>query len=80
MNINHRLWTILFPCFCSINLKLYRDKFKYYFQGRTFGSLIHNFLKLSGPLNNVYLPLYHTPDGRKYIKLLINYLYGYYVT
>lgn len=35
-------------------------------QGRTFGSIIKNFLQLSGPLNEAYLPLYNTTEGRKY--------------
>lgn len=33
--------------------------------GRTFAAIIKNFLQLSGPLNNCYLPLYHTEEGRK---------------
>ncbi|XP_063706790.1 beta-alanyl-dopamine/carcinine hydrolase [Culicoides brevitarsis] len=33
--------------------------------GRTFGAIIKNFLQLSGPLNESYLPLYNTPEGRK---------------
>uniref|UniRef100_A0A182IPH6 Peptidase C45 hydrolase domain-containing protein n=1 Tax=Anopheles atroparvus TaxID=41427 RepID=A0A182IPH6_ANOAO len=32
--------------------------------GRTFASTIKNFLQLSGPLNDTYLPLYHTDEGR----------------
>lgn len=42
-----------------------------YFQGRTFGALIKNFLQLSGPLNDTYLPLYETPEGRKYLLLIM---------
>ncbi|XP_055623053.1 beta-alanyl-dopamine/carcinine hydrolase [Toxorhynchites rutilus septentrionalis] len=33
--------------------------------GRTFAALIKNFLQLSGPLNETYLPLYNTDEGRK---------------
>ncbi|EDS28928.1 conserved hypothetical protein [Culex quinquefasciatus] len=33
--------------------------------GRTFAALIKNFLQLSGPLNDTYLPLYNTDEGRK---------------
>ncbi|XP_050083525.1 uncharacterized protein LOC126570075 [Anopheles aquasalis] len=33
--------------------------------GRTFGAIIKNFLQLSGPLNESYLPLYNTDEGRK---------------
>lgn len=33
--------------------------------GRTFASLIKNFLQLSGPLNETYLPMYNTDEGRK---------------
>ncbi|XP_055534888.1 beta-alanyl-dopamine/carcinine hydrolase isoform X1 [Wyeomyia smithii] len=33
--------------------------------GRNFASLIKNFLQLSGPLNDTYLPLYNTDEGRK---------------
>ncbi|XP_061392311.1 beta-alanyl-dopamine/carcinine hydrolase [Musca vetustissima] len=32
--------------------------------GRTFASMIKNFLLLSGPLNDVYLPLYATEKGK----------------
>lgn len=32
--------------------------------GRTFSSLIHSLLESSSLLNNVYLPLYDTPEGR----------------
>lgn len=33
--------------------------------GRTFAALIKKFLQLSGPLNDTYLPLYNTDEGRK---------------
>lgn len=33
--------------------------------GRNFAALIKNFLQLSGPLNDTYLPLYNTDEGRK---------------
>ncbi|XP_030386499.1 uncharacterized protein LOC115633244 [Scaptodrosophila lebanonensis] len=33
--------------------------------GRTFGSMIKNFLVLSSPLNDSYLPLYGTPQGKQ---------------
>lgn len=33
--------------------------------GRTFAAVIKNFLQLSGPLNDTYLPLYNTDEGRK---------------
>lgn len=33
--------------------------------GRTFAAIIKNFLQLSGPLNDTYLPLYNTDEGRK---------------
>ncbi|XP_058815791.1 beta-alanyl-dopamine/carcinine hydrolase isoform X2 [Topomyia yanbarensis] len=33
--------------------------------GRTFAAIIKNFLQLSGPLNDTYLPLYKTDEGRK---------------
>uniref|UniRef100_A0A336M098 CSON009422 protein n=1 Tax=Culicoides sonorensis TaxID=179676 RepID=A0A336M098_CULSO len=33
--------------------------------GRTFGAIIKNFLQLSNPLNESYLPLYNTDEGRK---------------
>ncbi|KAI8033365.1 hypothetical protein M5D96_013891 [Drosophila gunungcola] len=33
--------------------------------GRTFGSMIKNFLILSKPLNETYLPLYQSPKGRQ---------------
>ncbi|XP_058443910.1 beta-alanyl-dopamine/carcinine hydrolase [Malaya genurostris] len=33
--------------------------------GRTFAAIIRNFLQLSGPLNDTYLPLYNTDEGRK---------------
>lgn len=35
------------------------------FQGRTFRGLIQSFVENHGPLNNVYLPLYKTPEGKK---------------
>lgn len=35
-------------------------------QGRTFGSMIKNFLMLSQPLNETYLPQYNTTKGREY--------------
>ncbi|KAJ6638955.1 hypothetical protein Bhyg_11693, partial [Pseudolycoriella hygida] len=33
--------------------------------GRTFGSLIKNFLLLSGPLNEEFIPIYNTPTGKE---------------
>lgn len=33
--------------------------------GRNFAAIIKSFLQLSGPLNDTYLPLYNTDEGRK---------------
>lgn len=34
-------------------------------QGRTFASIIHSFLEKSVTLNETYLPLFNTENGRK---------------
>ncbi|XP_059618007.1 beta-alanyl-dopamine/carcinine hydrolase [Phlebotomus argentipes] len=40
--------------------------------GRTFASLIREFLTLSEPLNNTYLPLYNTSEGRAVYNETLN--------
>lgn len=36
-----------------------------FFQGRTFASIIQDFVSTSSALNDSYLPIYNTPDGLK---------------
>lgn len=40
--------------------------------GRTFGALIKNFLSLSGPLNEEFIPIYNTPKGKEVYDETLN--------
>lgn len=37
----------------------------WYFQGRTFSKMINDFVDCYGPLNETYLGVYNTKEGRK---------------
>lgn len=37
-------------------------------QGRTFAAIIKSYLQLSEPLNDVFLPMYDTEKGSKYLN------------